>query len=51
MRLKISHTTEYRYDEPAQFSLQRLRLTPLTQPGQTVLGWKLRRGRQAGGRI
>ncbi|MEF0942562.1 transglutaminase family protein [Rhizobium sp. BR 362] len=41
MRLTISHTTEYRYDEPAQFSLQRLRLTPLTGPGQTVLDWKL----------
>ncbi|WFU07861.1 transglutaminase family protein [Rhizobium sp. CB3090] len=42
MRLTISHTTEYRYDEPAQFSLQRLRLTPLTGPGQTVLDWKLK---------
>ncbi|MFT4183784.1 MAG: transglutaminase family protein [Rhizobium sp.] len=41
MRLTISHITEYRYDEPAQFSLQRLRLTPRTGPGQTVLNWKL----------
>ena len=40
MHLKISHTTEYHYDEPVQYALQRLRLTPLTQPGQTVLGWQ-----------
>jgi transglutaminase-like putative cysteine protease len=42
MRLKISHTTEYRYDEPAQFSLQRLRLTPLSSASQTVIDWTLR---------
>lgn len=41
MRLKINHVTEYRYDEPTQFSLQRLRLTPLSGPGQTVLDWTL----------
>jgi len=41
MKLKISHLTEYRYDEPAQFSLQRLRLTPPTTVGQTVLNWSL----------
>ncbi|MBB3589943.1 transglutaminase-like putative cysteine protease [Rhizobium sp. BK529] len=41
MRLKISHLTEYRYDEPAQFSLQRLRLTPPTTVGQTVINWSL----------
>ncbi|WP_337269055.1 transglutaminase family protein [Oryzifoliimicrobium ureilyticus] len=41
MRLKISHTTEYVYDEPAKFSLQRLRLTPPTSIGQAVLNWRL----------
>ncbi|MFS8044214.1 transglutaminase family protein [Rhizobium sp. BR 314] len=41
MKLTISHITEYRYDEPAQFSLQRLRLTPLSGAGQTVIDWKL----------
>lgn len=41
MRLKISHVTEYRYDEPAQFSLQRLRLTPPNFAGQKVLSWAL----------
>lgn len=39
MRLKISHTTEYAYSDPVQYSLQRLRLTPKTGPGQTVLSW------------
>ncbi len=40
MRLKISHTTEYTYAEPVQYLLQRLRLTPLSQPGQTVISWE-----------
>lgn len=40
MRLKISHTTEYHYDDPVQYSLQRLRLTPKNQPGQIVREWK-----------
>ncbi|SOC42038.1 transglutaminase-like putative cysteine protease [Rhizobium subbaraonis] len=40
MRLKINHTSVYTYDEPVQYSLQRLRLTPKTQPGQTVLDWR-----------
>ncbi|NVD39552.1 transglutaminase family protein [Ensifer sp. HO-A22] len=40
MHLKISHTTEYHYDEPVQYALQRLRLTPTTGVGQTVLGWQ-----------
>ena len=40
MRLKISHTTEYHYDDPVQYSLQRLRLTPKSQPGQIVRNWK-----------
>ena len=41
MKLKISHVTEYRYDEPSAFSLQRLRLTPPTVGGQTILNWSL----------
>ncbi|MCA1490767.1 transglutaminase family protein [Ensifer sp. NBAIM29] len=40
MRLKISHRTEYHYDEPVSYALQRLRLTPTNQPGQTVLNWR-----------
>ena len=39
MRLKIAHTTEYLYDEPVPYSLQRLRLTPVTGPGQKVINW------------
>jgi transglutaminase-like putative cysteine protease len=40
MRLKISHMTEYSYDEPVEFALQRLRLTPKDGPGQRVLQWQ-----------
>lgn len=39
MRLKINHTTEYLYEEVVPYSLQRLRLTPLSGPMQTVLNW------------
>lgn len=40
MRLKINHSSVYTYDEPVQYSLQRLRLTPKSQPGQTVIDWR-----------
>ena len=40
MRLKISHMTEYTYDEPVEFALQRLRLTPKDCPGQKVIAWQ-----------
>jgi transglutaminase-like putative cysteine protease len=39
MRLNISHTTEYAYDEPVPYSLQRLRLTPTDGPTQKVVNW------------
>jgi len=41
MRLRISHTTEYTYDEPVPYSLQRLRLTPVSGPAQKVLNWAI----------
>ncbi|MCM2291123.1 transglutaminase family protein [Allorhizobium sp. BGMRC 0089] len=41
MRLNIQHVTEYRYDEPVPFFLQRLRLTPLEGPGLHVLSWNI----------
>jgi transglutaminase-like putative cysteine protease len=41
MRLKISHRTEYRYDAPVQYLLQRLRLWPQSGQTQTVLSWAL----------
>lgn len=41
MRLKITHRTEYHYDQPIRYGLQRLRLTPVSGPLQTVMDWKL----------
>lgn len=40
MRLTISHMTEYSYEEPVEYALQRLRLTPKDCPGQKVLSWQ-----------
>jgi transglutaminase-like putative cysteine protease len=40
MRLTISHMTEYTYEEPVEFALQRLRLTPRDCPGQKVQQWQ-----------
>lgn len=42
MHLKIRHITSYHYDIPVHYALQRLRLTPLSAPGQKVLNWSLR---------
>ncbi|TSE13336.1 transglutaminase family protein [Mesorhizobium intechi] len=42
MRLKITHRTEYRYDAPVQYLLQRLRLLPVSGQTQTVLSWALK---------
>jgi len=41
MRLKISHTTEYSYDVPVSYALQRLRLFPKSGPSQKVIEWKM----------
>lgn len=41
MRLKISHRTEYRYDVPVNYALQRLRLVPRNSALQTVQAWTL----------
>ncbi|KFB10165.1 transglutaminase family protein [Nitratireductor basaltis] len=41
MRLKISHTTEYSYDLPVSYALQRLRLFPRSGPTQKVVEWKM----------
>ncbi len=41
MRLKISHRTEYRYDAPLAYALQRLRLVPKAGPTQTIVSWSL----------
>ncbi len=36
MLLKISHFTNYRYDEPVHYALQQLRLMPRSGVGQNV---------------
>ncbi|KQZ99706.1 transglutaminase [Mesorhizobium sp. Root157] len=41
MRLKITHRTEYSYDVPVHYALQRLRLMPSSGPTQKVLSWDL----------
>ncbi|RUV95342.1 MULTISPECIES: transglutaminase family protein [unclassified Mesorhizobium] len=42
MRLKITHRTEYRYDAPVQYLLQRLRLMPVSGSTQTVASWVIK---------
>lgn len=41
MRLTISHTTAYSYDQPVSYGLQRLRLQPLTSRVQNVQNWSI----------
>lgn len=42
MRLKITHRTEYRYDAPLSYALQRLRLCPQSGPTQDIVEWSLK---------
>ena len=39
MRLSITHTTTYRYDEPVAYGLHELRLIPQSGPSQMVESW------------
>ncbi|MCJ8519499.1 transglutaminase-like putative cysteine protease [Pseudorhizobium tarimense] len=41
MRLTITHSTQYLYDQPVSYVLQRLRLTPVDGPTQRVLNWSI----------
>ena len=41
MRIRISHRTTYRYAAAPAFSVQLLRLTPRTGPGQNILDWSI----------
>ena len=41
MRLRISHSTTYRYDPPAAGVIQVLRLTPGNHDGQYVADWQI----------
>lgn len=40
MLLKISHTTQYTFDAPIPYGLQKLRVTPKSRAGQRVVNWK-----------
>lgn len=40
MRLKIRHTTRYRFAEPASYGMQQLRKTPKSSHQQRVLSWE-----------
>lgn len=41
MLLNITHRTQYRYDKPVPYALQRLRLVPQSGETQTVRAWSL----------
>jgi transglutaminase-like putative cysteine protease len=41
MRIRIFHTTTYRYDPPAAGVIQSLRLTPRNHDGQYVVRWRI----------
>lgn len=39
MQLRVRHVTEYRYDVPVSYALQRIRLVPQSDASQDVLSW------------
>jgi transglutaminase-like putative cysteine protease len=41
MRIRISHTTSYRYEGPASGVIQTLRKTPRNHEGQYVVSWRI----------
>ena len=41
MRIRISHTTSYRYEEPTSGVIQTLRKTPRNHDGQYVVYWRI----------
>jgi transglutaminase-like putative cysteine protease len=41
MRIRIAHSTIYRYDPPATGAIQVLRLTPRNHEGQYVVHWRI----------
>lgn len=41
MKLTIEHETHYRFDRAAHHSIQYLRLTPRSDPGQMTLAWQV----------
>ncbi|TKW67824.1 MAG: transglutaminase family protein [Paracoccus denitrificans] len=44
MRLKITHHSVYNYEQPVQFGVQSLRLTPSVFQGQKVMDWTISMG-------
>ena len=42
MLLSIHHITEYQFDQPVRYALQRLKLRPKNGAGQTVHDWQRR---------
>ena len=41
MRLAITHTSEYSYEQPLPYALQRIRLVPRDDPSQRVIDWNI----------
>ncbi|MGI9356671.1 MAG: transglutaminase family protein [Rhizobiaceae bacterium] len=42
MRLRISHRTVYRYDNPVVCGLQEIRLVPKSRAGQAIVDWSIK---------
>jgi len=41
MQLHICHETRYTYEDTVSYSIQSLKLTPRTEPGQRVVSWRV----------
>ncbi|NNE89360.1 MAG: transglutaminase family protein [Silicimonas sp.] len=41
MKLSISHTTEYTFDQPVEYALQKVRLRPMSNTTQQVKDWSV----------
>lgn len=41
MILNVTHETSYQFDEPVRYGLQRVRITPISGPTQSVTQWDL----------
>src|SRR5882672_8307612 len=41
MRIRISHETVYRYEQPPNSVIQTLRMTPRNHDGQYVVDWRI----------
>ncbi len=41
MKIRVTHKTVYRYDQPIDFSFQAIRMTPRSFVGQRILSWQV----------